>query len=398
MGASDESKNGEWFGFDAMQGIQAGREFYVAMCPLKVIPKLFVFADLDLPPELRAQRKLRKSRIPALKNYILNNPNEYIFSSLTASVDGDMKFMQTSSTRGDRIGRLYISMESRLLINDGQHRRQAIEEALKENPDLGHDMISVVFFEDKGLKRSQQMFSDLNKNSVKPTKSLNILYDHRDEFAKFIVGISHELEIFSGRVELEKTAISNRSTKFFTLNGIADATRKFLGIKGTKISEDEQNKAKEFWNELEKNIPEWQLLVQKRVTAPDLRKEYAHSHTNLLNALGIVGNILLNEYPSDWKKKLTSLRNIDWSRSNPEWEGKLLLNGRMLKSKLGIELAANTILKKCDIPLSDERLSFENMEYVREKIVLTKKDWDEAKRNRWNEKQTTLASKELKNG
>ena len=48
------------------------------------------------------------------------------------------------------------------------------------------------------------MFSDLNKNAVKPTKSLNLLYDHRDEFAKFIVAISDELEIFSGRVELEK--------------------------------------------------------------------------------------------------------------------------------------------------------------------------------------------------
>ena len=367
------SKNGEWFGFDAMQGIQAGREFYVAMCPLKVIPKLFVFADLDLPPELRAQRKLRKSRIPALKNYILNNPNEYIFSSLTASVDGDMKFMQTSSTRGDRIGRLYISMESRLLINDGQHRRQAIEEALKENSDLGHDMISVVFFEDKGLKRSQQMFSDLNKNSVKPTKSLNILYDHRDEFAKFIVGISHELEIFSGRVELEKTAISNRSTKFFTLNGIADATRKFLGIKGTKISIDQQNMAKEFWNEITKNIPEWQLLVQKRVTASELRKEYAHSHTNLLNSLGIVGNVLVNYYPN-WKQKLTSLQDINWSRTNPDWEGQLMLNGRMLKSKFGIELATNTILKKCGVPLSNERLGYENMEYVREKIVTFAKD------------------------
>ena len=366
-------KNGEWFGFDAMRGIQAGREFYVAMCPLKAIPKLFAFFDLDLPPELRAQRKLRKSRIPALKNYILNNPNEYIFSSLTASVDGDMKFMQTSSTRGDRIGRLYISMESRLLINDGQHRRQAIEEALKENSDLGHDMISVVFFEDKGLKRSQQMFSDLNKNSVKPTKSLNILYDHRDEFAKFIVGISHELEIFSGRVELEKTAISNRSTKFFTLNGIADATRKFLGIKGTKISIDQQNMAKEFWNEITKNIPEWQLLVQKRVTASELRKEYAHSHTNLLNSLGIVGNVLVNYYPN-WKQKLTSLQDINWSRTNPDWEGQLMLNGRMLKSKLGIELAANTILKKCGVPLSNERLGYENMEYVREKIVTFAKD------------------------
>ena len=383
------SKVGETYGFDAIRGIQAGREFYVAMCPLKIIPKLFIFTEFDLPPELRAQRTLRASRIPALKNYILNNPKDYIFSSLTASVDGTMKFEPAPSLgEGGKLGRLYVSMESRLLINDGQHRRQAIEEALKENPDLAHEMISVVFFEDKGLIRSQQMFSDLNKNAVKPTKSLSILYDHRDEFAKFIVAISSELEIFSGRVELEKTAISNRSIKFFTLNGIADATRKFLGIKGRKISVDEQNKVKEFWNEMTKNIPEWQLLVQKRVTASELRKECVHSHTNLLNALGIVGNVLQNEYPSDWKQKLASLQNIDWSRSNPEWEGKLLLRGRMLKTKLGIELAANTILKKCGIPLSDERLNYENMEYVREKIVTLAKDDNTAE----------IKSKELQNG
>ena len=383
------SKVGETYGFDAIRGIQAGREFYVAMCPLKIIPKLFIFTEFDLPPELRAQRTLRASRIPALKNYILNNPKDYIFSSLTASVDGTMKFEPAPSLgEGGKLGRLYVSMESRLLINDGQHRRQAIEEALKENPDLAHEMISVVFFEDKGLIRSQQMFSDLNKNAVKPTKSLSILYDHRDEFAKFIVAISYELEIFSGRVELEKTAISNRSIKFFTLNGIADATRKFLGIKGRKISVDEQNKVKEFWNEMTKNIPEWQLLVQKRVTASELRKECVHSHTNLLNALGIVGNVLQNEYPSDWKQKLASLQNIDWSRSNPEWEGKLLLRGRMLKTKLGIELAANTILKKCGIHLSDERLNYENVEYVREKIVTLAKDDNTAE----------IKSKELQNG
>ena len=383
------SKVGETYGFDALRGIQAGREFYVAMCPLKIIPKLFVFTEFDLPPELRAQRTLRKSRIPALRNYILNNPKDYIFSSLTASVDGTMKFESTPSLGKDgKLGRLYVSMESRLLINDGQHRRQAIEEALKENPDLAHEMISVVFFEDKGLIRSQQMFSDLNKNAVKPTKSLNLLYDHRDEFAKFIVAISDELEIFSGRVELEKTAISNRSTKFFTLNGIADATRKFLGIKGTKISVDEQNNAKEFWNRITKNIPEWQLLIQQRVTASELRNGYIHSHTNLLNALGIVGNALRNEYPSDWKQKLTSLQDVDWSRSNPDWEGKLLLKGRMLKNKLGIELAANTILKKCGVPLSDERLNYENIEYVREKIVTLAKDGKSTKK---------IKTKELEN-
>ena len=369
------SKFGEDHSFNAIRGIQAGREFYVAMCRLKAIPKLFDFSGSDLPPELRAQRTLRKSRIPKLKNYILNNPKDYIFSSLAASVDGIMEFKPYPyQDDGSKLGRLYISQDSRFLINDGQHRRQAIEEAIKENSELGHEMISVVFFEDKGLIRSQQMFSDLNKNAVKPTKSLNLLYDHRDEFAKFIVAISNELEIFSGRVELEKTAISNRSTKFFTLNGIADATRKFLGINGTKISVVEQNSAKEFWDGIAKNIPEWQLLIQGRATASELRKEYVHSHTNLLNALGIVGNVLRNEYPSGWKQKLTTLQDVDWSRNNPDWEGKLLLKGRMLKNKLGIELAANTILKKCGVHLSDGRLDYENIEYVREKIVTLAKD------------------------
>ena len=46
----------------------------------------------------------------------------------------------------------------------------------------------------------------------------------------------------------------------------------------------------------------------------------------------------------------------------------------MLKNKLGIDLAANAILKKCGVPLSDERLDYENIEYVREKIVTLAKD------------------------
>jgi len=358
----EQSVGNEIYGFYAIRGIQAGHEFYVAMCPLKIIPKLFIFNDHDIPPELRAQRTLRNTRIPAIKNYILNNPTDYIFSSLTASVDGTIKFTPAASLgEQGKLGRLYISMESRLLINDGQHRRKAIEEALKERPELGHDMISVVFFQDKGLKRSQQMFSDLNKNAVKPTKSLNILYDHRDSFSNFIVNLANTIDVFQGRVELEKTAISNRSTKFFTLNGISEATMKFLGIsKGRKVSEDEVKIIREFWAEVARNMPEWQLLIQGKVSASELRKGYVNAHTNLLNALGIFGNILMKEYPDEWKSLISRLKRINWSRDNEEWEGRLLQKGRMLKNKLGVELAVNTILKECGIELSPERLEFEN--------------------------------------
>ncbi|ARS64883.1 DNA sulfur modification protein DndB [Candidatus Nitrosomarinus catalina] len=359
---AEQSVGSETYGFDAIRGIQAKREFYVAMCPLKIIPKLFIFNDYEIPPELRAQRIMKDSRIPAIKNYILNNPEDYTFSSLTASVDGTMKFTPAASLGEDgKLGRLYINMDSRLLINDGQHRRKAIEEALKENPDLGSEMISVVFFQDDGLKRSQQMFSDLNKNAVKPTKSLNILYDHRDKFSQFIVDLVGSVDIFEGRVELEKTSISNRSTNAFTLNGIADASLRLIGLrKSRKPTDDEKKLIKEYWEIVSKNIPEWQLLIQGKTSSSELRKSFVHTNTNCLNAIGIAGQIIIEQNPDSWKDVLKNLKKIDWSRESSDWEKRLILNGQMQKHSAGIDLAANVILQKCGISLSEDRQKIED--------------------------------------
>ena len=358
----EQSVGSETYGFDAIRGTQAKREFYVAMCPLKIIPKLFIFNDYEIPPELRAQRIMKESRIPAIKNYILNNPDDYTFSSLTASVDGTMKFIPAASLGEDgKLGRLYINMDSRLLINDGQHRRKAIEEALKENPNLGHEMISVVFFQDAGLKRSQQMFSDLNKNAVKPTKSLNILYDHRDLFSKFIVNLAGDIDIFENRVEMEKTTISNRSTNAFTLNGLADASLRLIGLrKSRKPSEDEKKLIKDYWETVSKNIPEWQLLIQGKTTSSELRKNFVHTNTNCLNAIGIAGQIIIQEHPHTWKDVLKNLKKVDWSRESSDWEKRLILNGQMQKHAAGIDLAANIILQKCGISLSEDRQKIED--------------------------------------
>ena len=357
---ADELETGaDVFGFDAMRGVQAGREFYIAMCPMKIIPKLFVFSEADLPPEVRAQRTLKETRIPAIRDYILNNPNDYVFSSLTASVDGKMRFSPAPALgENGKSGRLYISMNSRLLINDGQHRRRAIEEALKINPELSNETISVVFFSDKGLKRSQQMFADLNKHAVKPSTSLGILYDHHDEYSKFIVKLATEVEIFRNRVELEKTTISNRSTKFFTLSGISAATK--LLLEGEKdISSEKQEFVIEYWNEVTRNIGHWRNLMENKVTAGELRANYIHAHSNLLGTLGIIGSILYKDYQDSWKEKLEALRDLPWEKTDPFWEGRLAIQGRMNKSKIGMELTANLILTKMGISLDENRQKFE---------------------------------------
>ena len=155
----------------SIRGIQAGKEFYVSMFPLKYIPKLLLYdeQELDLDPELRAQRTLNRSRIPEMTRYVVENPKNYTFSAITASIDGDVIFEpQADHDLGRNIGRLIIPMSSRFLVNDGQHRRAAIVEALKQRPEMGDETISVVLFVDTGLKRSQQMFADLNKHVFVP--------------------------------------------------------------------------------------------------------------------------------------------------------------------------------------------------------------------------------------
>ena len=79
--------------FPVVRGVQAGREYYIAMVPLKMIPRLFPADDEYVPPEFRAQRKLNESRIPVISKYILNNRENYVFSALAASIDGHFEFI-----------------------------------------------------------------------------------------------------------------------------------------------------------------------------------------------------------------------------------------------------------------------------------------------------------------
>ena len=98
--------------FPAMRGVQAGEEFFVIMCPLRYLPRLFLFDEESVPPEVRAQRALNKGRLPGLVRYILDNRTDFVFSALTASVDGEMEFEpQSVDGHGFRLSQAGIDLE-----------------------------------------------------------------------------------------------------------------------------------------------------------------------------------------------------------------------------------------------------------------------------------------------
>jgi DNA sulfur modification protein DndB len=331
-----------------MRGVQAGKEYYVAMCPLHLLAKLFLFNEHELPPELRAQRSLNVARIPEIKQYVVNNLNDYAFSAITASIDGTVEF-QSAMVDGQPsdVGKLIVPMSARFVINDGQHRRAAIEAALSEKPELCDETIAVVFYLDAGLRRCQQLFADLNKHAIRPTKSIGVLYDYRDPLAGLARKLIDKIPCFKGLTEIEKTTISNRSIKLFTLSGIYQATAELLKKhKNDLVDPQDEQIALDFWLELYNLIPEWKLAAKRQVTSSELRRDFIHVHNVVLEALGQAGHDLLTQYPRDWKERLPNLKELDWSRSNPIWEGRTMQGGQMSKSNQSVRLTAN-LFKTC---------------------------------------------------
>ncbi len=119
--------------FPVVKGLQACQEYYIAMVPVGTIERLFPEDPEYVEPQYRAQRRINDSRIPDICKYILLNRENYVFSALATSIDGDFSFVGHDDSD---VGILEVSMDARFLINDGQHRKAALLEAMKKDVSL----------------------------------------------------------------------------------------------------------------------------------------------------------------------------------------------------------------------------------------------------------------------
>lgn len=336
--------------FPAVRGVQAGREYYTAMVPLRTLAKLLTTReeDQDLPPELRAQRKLNKTRANKIADYVSKNPRDYTLSSLTVSIDAMPEFMTVAEDQY-QIGLLVFPLGSKVLINDGQHRHAGLVEAVKENRDLGDESITVIFFVDAGLKRSQQMFTDLNKNVSKTSKALNVLYDHRDPIAELTKETVKGVKAWRGIMDMERPNPPRRSNKLHSLNNLYDANTRLLQV-ATVNKKEGAAPLVEFWERVAAVIPDWELAAKKKVTCMELRETSLHAH-------GIALLAIAETFKKVWRSKdaagyIGALEGIDWSRTSEIWTNRCIVNGRIVKSSTSAMLTANVIKAKIGLELS----------------------------------------------
>ena len=340
--------------FPAMQATIGQRIYYVCVMKLSAIPKMFTFTDwIEFTAEDREQRVLNKKRIPDIARYILDNEDGYLFSSITASYKCPVRFEPVNS---DSLGFLEMDLEeANFVINDGQHRCAAIAQAIKENPALREEAISVLLFPYENKQRVQQMFSDLNRYVVKTAKSLDILFDQRDILAKVTLEVCESVPAFQGMVDKDNVSLPARSEKMFTLSSLYDANQELMAEK--RNSDDAffnelVTTGIDYWTTVSKFMPDWQR-VRNGLRPIELRQENISTHSVVLRALGGLGAEVMKQFPTDWKNRLADLIAINWSKKNREWENVCLVANSVVSNRQA-RLATKAYLKrKLALPLTE---------------------------------------------
>lgn len=334
----------------AMKGKMGTRTYYACLMPLSAVPNLFKFTDwADFTPEDREQRVLNQKRVPDLANYMVENEDDYLFSSITASFKVEPIYSATQNDGDVSIGMLKLKLGDELIINDGQHRCAGIAQALKQNPALGDHTISVLLFPYENRDRVQQMFSDLNRFVVKTSKSLDILYDRRDPVSIATMFALDKIEVFKELTEKEDISLKAKSTKLFTLAALYDANRELLKGRDEEDAEDMAKVIVDYWTAVASQMPDWTKVLKGQKTSLELRAEKISAHSTVLRAFGGIGAELMKE--PEWKQRLSGIKSIDWSKKNSDWENVCIVANSVvsnrqaraatkayIKNKLGMDL------------------------------------------------------------
>ena len=318
----------------AMRGKIGSRTYYACLMPMSAIPNLFKFTDsAGSTPEDREQRVLNEKRVPELRDYVLENDEDYIFSSITASYKSTPIFDPAPAGNGmdGAIGILKLKLGDELIINDGQHRCAGIAEALKHNPAIGDHTMSILLFPWESKDRVQQMFSDLNRFVQRTSKSLDILYDKRDNISAATLASLEDVPVFRELTDKDSQSLRSKSPKLFSLAALYDANRELLKGREDENIIENAHMLTDYWKAVAEHMPDWDIVLTRHKEASELRAEKIASHSTVLRALGSLGLDLMKD--PNWKTRLKTLETINWSKKNPDWENVCIIANSVVSNR-----------------------------------------------------------------
>ena len=164
------------------------------------------------PLKERIQRSLTDNS-GKIKQYILDRNDRFFNALVLAVYDGEPQWTEIRFELEDyifpNVGILHLNGREKIFPVDGQHRVEGIKDALKKNPALANETITVMLIghstSTEGMKKSRRIFSTLNRYA-KPVKLGDIIaLDEDDIVAIATRELLESHPLFSG----ERMKVSN---------------------------------------------------------------------------------------------------------------------------------------------------------------------------------------------
>lgn len=337
----------EYAGISALRGKQFGREIYTALVPFRDLNDfLKVFPDV--------QRKALNSKIRSIEKYVLSGLSDSFnlrfFSSITATAKGGMFYDEIQK-------RVAINTrESRLSINDGQHRFLGISEALRrlkgdqnrENTEEGKRaiqlkineleemVIPLVIFNQIGEREEKQLFHDLNNLATRPNRSATIKLAQTDKVAVMSRELAEENRYLKHMgVEMDKGMIRGDNENGILLTSLYESIKNILKdvtARKREIDPEQYPKYKEYVNDTIDRIFQY---LPADVATPD---KYIIGKASTLR--GITEFIYKGRkiYGLDEDTIFTAISRVDWTPNPDYWKkygGTLSASGTSLVFGIG---------------------------------------------------------------
>ena len=215
----------------AIRGTLGKLTFYTATFTFKQIAERVKPADDELHTSSSLREQLQRALTDnhkSITEYILTQKEHFFNALVLAIYDGDPTWneleFEYNNNSYHSMGFLHLNGEERIFPVDGQHRVKGINGALKENPKLKDEIITVIFIGHhntrEGKEKTRRIFSTLNRYA-KPVSPGDIIALDEDDIVAITTRElleSHPL-FMNDNVKVDKKsskALADNDDKSFT--------------------------------------------------------------------------------------------------------------------------------------------------------------------------------------
>jgi DGQHR domain-containing protein len=364
---------------------QGGRRFIATGLPIRMLLSLArrQSASRKDDPALTRNRPLDQGHVRDIAEY-LASASEYLVPPIMLNAAQPLQTFGYKTSVGTRPCVFVLPPEEYLYVTDGQHRLEALRQAITKKPELEHDSVGVTIIEEADIDKVHQDFFDAAQ--VKPlAKALLVEYDRREPVNWLTREVSNHASPFKGRVE-RIASVGKNSLMLFTTNQVKQGVLQLVvgdwslyGDAMRKQAEQTVGPAKDLWkerlvnffNEFTQANDQWQEVAGRPLESglitdiSSMREKYLHfTGGGLLVLCGAGHGILEVDTNADGslspkqKDFVHQLACLDWSRRASLWQGYLVgPQGNVTPHKNHIVLGVAKTKKALGLPITSKEMS-----------------------------------------